>query len=155
MNNIELKPIDEDNFNAVIDLDDTLSDAQKRCVAPNVYSLAEAYVHGDAAWPRAIVLEGKPIGFVMLSRKEEGVEASHRPAYALWRLMIASPHQGKGYGASTLDLLVDKCRDGGIKTLYTSCNTDGEQPYRFYIDYGFIDTKKMIDDEQLLMLAIP
>ncbi len=154
MPTLNLKRIDNQNMDAVIALYDTLSEAQKRCVAPNIYSLAEAYANRDKLWARAVILAGEPIGFVMLSLDEKEIDATHLPAYSLWRMMMAKTHQGKGHGRTTLDRLVDKCRQDGIKTLYTSCDTEGEQPYRFYLDYGFIDTNRRLDDEQLLMLTI-
>ncbi len=153
MGTIHLRELDEDNLDLVIKLSDTLTEEQRKCVAPNIYSIAEAYVYPGIAWPRAIYLDDEPIGFVMLSLKPDEVKEEDLPAYYLWRFMIAKDHQRNGYGKQVLDLLVAKCKAEGIKTLYTSCDITGDQPYQFYIRYGFVDTLEN-DGEQILKIAI-
>jgi len=41
-----------------------------------------------------------------------------------------------------------------IKPLYTSCEIEGEQPYKFYIEYGFIDTGLFDDNEKVIKIYI-
>ena len=154
MATITLRPVTDDNFDEVVKLSDTLTDYQKKCVAPNMVSLAQAYVNYDVAWPRAIYNDETPIGFVMLSLKNDHLPKEDQPGYYLWRFMMALDHQKKGYGKNVLDQIIEKCRKDGIKTLYTSCETSGEQPYRFYIGYGFIDTQKVEDGEQVLKYTL-
>jgi diamine N-acetyltransferase len=67
--------------------------------------------------------------------------------------MIAAEYQNKGYGKEVLDIIRKKCKDDGVKYLYTSCEIEGEQPYHFYINYGFIDTG-INDGEQVLKMSI-
>ena len=153
MGKIRLKKIDQDNFDDVIGLSATLTDYQKKCVAPNVYSLAEARAYGNKLWPRAIYLDDKPIGFAMLALQDKQVPESDRPGYYLWRMMIAAPYQRMGYGTKALDLIVKKTRRDRQKTLYTSCQMKGPQPYRFYIGYGFTDTG-LNDGEQILKIDL-
>jgi diamine N-acetyltransferase len=150
---ISLRTVDNDNFDLVVKLSETLSDYQKKCVAPNMVSLAQAYVNIDHAWPKAIYQDEEVVGFVMLSLFDPDIPKEDWPAYYLWRFMMAKDHQQKGYGKQVLDLIVDKCRKDGIRYLYTSCEIEGEQPYGFYIKYGFIDTKEN-DGEQILKLKI-
>jgi diamine N-acetyltransferase len=154
MEKIKLKEVNSDNFSEVIKLSDTLDDMQKKCVAPNVISLAQAYVNYEIAYPRAIYLGDKPIGFVMLSLHDDDIDKLDQPAYFLWRFMIAKEYQNQGFGKMTLDLIVDKCRKDGKKYLYTSCDIESNMPYDFYINYGFLDTKEMDDDELILKLKI-
>jgi len=45
MAKIKLKRVIEKNFNEVVKLSDTLTDYQKKCVAPNMVSLTQAYVN--------------------------------------------------------------------------------------------------------------
>ena len=151
---ITLRPVTVDNFEVVVKLSDTLTEYQKQCVAPNVRSLAQAYVNINTAWPRAIYRDETPIGFVMLSLINDDLPKEDQPAYYLWRFMVAFDHQKKGYGTNVLDQIIEKCREDGIKTLYTSCETSGEQPYRFYIGYGFIDTQTVEDGEQVLRYTV-
>lgn len=151
---VKFRPVREDNFRAVIRLSDTLSPYQKTCVADNVVSLAEAYLHPRSAWPRAIYAGSDLVGFLMLSRDDSPFPDSDRPAGYLWRFMIAGPFQGKGFGKAALDLLVAKLRKEGKKTLFLSCEMRGPLPYRFYLHYGFTDTGEVEDGEEVLKLVL-
>ncbi|MGE4572591.1 MAG: GNAT family N-acetyltransferase [Candidatus Izemoplasmatales bacterium] len=153
MSEISLKKITIDNFDQVIKLSDTLNDYQKKCVAPNLVSLAQAYVEYERAWPRVIYLHNEPIGFVMLALWDDDIPKDDWPAYYLWRFMISAQYQAKGYGKKVLDIIVNKCKEDKIKTLYTSCEMSGNQPYDFYIKYGFEDTG-INDGEQILRMLI-
>ena len=154
MKNLKLKLVTEKNFDEITKLSDSLSDEQKKCVAPNMVSLAQAYVNKKRAWPRAIYLGDKPIGFIMLALWDDDIPKEDLPAYFLWRFMIAQDYQNKGYGSKVLDMIKEKCYKNNIKTLYTSCDMQGDQPYQFYMKYGFTDTGIMDDDEQILKLYL-
>ncbi len=154
MSKLTLKKITTKNFNEVVKLTNTLTDHQKKCVAPNIASLAQAYVNKKRAWPRAIYLGNKPIGFIMLALWDDDIPKEDWPAYYLWRFMIAKDYQQKGYGSKVLDIIKEKCLKDGIKTFYTSCDMQGDQPYKFYINYGFIDTGIKDDDEQILKMYL-
>jgi diamine N-acetyltransferase len=151
---IQLEKISYENLDAVIDIYDTLVEQDKHHVAPNIYSLAEAYVSYETAWPRAIVLNKEVIGFIMLSLDYDQSDKDDHPVYYLWRFMIATKHQNKGYGKQVLDMIVDKCKQDNIHYLYLSCTLNDPMPYSMYIKYGFIDTKREVDGEQLLKLKI-
>jgi diamine N-acetyltransferase len=151
---ISLRPIEADNVFAIIKLSDTLTEEQKRNVAPNVVSLAQAYVHLDIAWPRAIYEDEEPIGFVMLSLFDPDIPVEDRPAYMLWRFMVKLDRQGHGVGKQVLDLIVEKCKKDGVRTLYTSCVMERPEPYRFYVNYGFLDTGEDDDNERILKMRI-
>lgn len=153
MSKISLKKISDKNLVEIINLSETLTEYQKTCVAPNVASIAQAYVYKKKAWPRAIYLGKKPIGFIMLALSHDDIPKEDSPAYYLWRFMIAKDYQNKNYGSQALDIIKEKCIKDGIKTLYTSCEMKGQQPYQFYMKYGFIDTKRN-DGEQILKMYI-
>lgn len=151
---LHLREITNENFRSVIKLSDTLTDEQKRCVATNVTSLAQAYLNQDKAWPRVIYLDDTPIGFLMLSLDSSEFPDEDQPALYLWRFMIARDYQNKGYGKQVLDLLIQKCRDEKKKTLYLSCGMEYDMPYKFYTKYGFIDTHVVDDGEEVLKIYI-
>ena len=153
METLSLREVTPDNFDEVVKLSDTLSDYQKSCVARNLASLAQAYVNKDRAWPRAIYLDEKPIGFIMLALYDEDIPEADQPGYYLWRFMMAAEHQKKGYGRQVLDQVVKKAKGNGIKTFYTSCGMEGKQPYDFYTKYGFLDTG-LNDGEQILRMDL-
>ncbi len=154
MNCISFKKITNDNLRQIIELSDTLDEAQRKCVAMNGNSLAQAYVNQEHAWPRAIYLDDTPIGFIMLDLTPDDIPEGDQPAIYLWRFMIAKDYQNKGYGKKSLDLLIRKCKDENKKSLYLSCEIENDMPYQFYIKYGFIDTGIFKDDEQSLMMKL-
>ena len=153
----ELREITDDNLFAVARLSDSLSPSQQRCVAPNIYSIAQGLV-ADAAWFRGIYLAGEPIGFVMVAMHvpPEELPAADQPAAFLWRFMIAGTRQRRGYGTAVLDQVVAMARDRGYRSFYTSCETgEPEGPLDFYLRYGFEDTGEHDDDgEQILRLPL-
>ena len=130
---IELKEISYDNLKAVIKLSDPLSEQDKKHVAPNVVSLAEAYLNCTIAWPRAIVNGDTVVGFVLLGLDNYIADEKDWPVYYLWCFMIGTEFQGKGYGKQTLDLLVKKYQEKGIRYLYVSCARIDPMPYQMYI----------------------
>lgn len=99
---IELVPIDENNFEAVIKLD--LHEHQRKFVAPNVHSLAECYLYrkNEDVFPYA-VQDGKTIvGFLLLDLDFEEKEMM------IWRMMVDKQYQGKGYGRQTVQAVIER-----------------------------------------------
>ena len=92
---VTLRPVDDDNVQAVIDL--SVADDQVDFVAPNVHSLAQAFAT-TKVWVRAVYEGDEPVGFVMLSDDDE------KPRYYLWRFMIDANHQGRGLGKQAMAL---------------------------------------------------
>lgn len=151
---ITLQDVSYENLRAVIKIYETLSESDKKHVAPNVVSLAEAYLNYDIAWPKAIVLDETIIGFVMLGLDNYIAKEEDWPVYFLWRFMIGGEYQGKGYGKAVLNMLVDKCKAENIRYLYVSSTKYDPMPYEMYIKYGFVDTGEVDDGEQVLKLKI-
>lgn len=153
MSKLEFREIDEDNFYDVIKLSDTLTPEQKNCVAPNVYSIAEGSVHSYAYY-RAIYSDDKAVGFFMLLVPNEDTKGTEWDKFCLWRFMIAHNEQGKHYGVKTLDRIVAFAKEKGHTEIHTSCHMGEVSPYKFYLKYGFVDTGKVDDGEQVLLLKI-
>ncbi len=156
MSEVRLVEMNMKNLGKVCRLSNTLSPEQQKCVASNVYSVAQAHFAPDNAWFRAIYLDEEPIGFVMVDMKpeEEELPGGERPSVMLWRFMIGGNYQGKGYGKKALDLITDKFRQEGNKTFFTSCVMGEVSPYQFYLNYGFEDTGEKDDDEEILRLVL-
>jgi diamine N-acetyltransferase len=149
---IHLKEITPKNLKTCLDLYDTLDDVQKKQVAPNAVSLAQAYVHHDVAWPRVIVENDRVVGFIMLELDAKDIPEYNRPGHYIWRMMIGKQYQNKGYGTQTLDLIKNKCQKEGLKSLYVSCSMGHDMPYQFYINNGFMDTGYDAHGERYLKL---
>jgi diamine N-acetyltransferase len=75
--------------------------------------------------------------------------------YFLWRLMVAGPHHGKGFGRRAIELLVDYVRTRpGAKVLETSCGQGPGSPEGFYRKVGFERNGKMLGHEVGLSLEL-
>ncbi|WP_421410007.1 GNAT family N-acetyltransferase [Streptococcus suis] len=97
---ITLKPVDESSYQAVLDL--TVAEADKVFVAPNVRSLADAWLYrenGDV-FPYAIWADEQVVGFALIDIDEDIQQ------YMLWRFMIGQEFQGKGYGQAALEVVI-------------------------------------------------
>jgi diamine N-acetyltransferase len=142
---VSLREITKENVRAVCGLG--LRPEQRDYVAPNVRSLAEAYVE-PLAWPRAIYADEEPVGFLMLHANDEAKE------YFLWRFMIAAEHQGKGYGRRALELLADEVRARGGTSLRSSFEEGEHGPRGFYLGFGFTETGKQVGGEIEITLPL-
>ncbi len=136
---IRLKEVDEANLRAIIDL--SVSESQKAFVAPNVVSLAQAFV-SPRAWVRAVYAGDQPVGFVMLSDDDE------KPRYYLWRFMIDQQFQGQGYGIAALELVHEyvRTRPQGTEIYLSYVRAEGG-PEDFYKKFGYVDTGEIHDGE--------
>ena len=92
---VSLREITADTVVTICKLSDTLVEPQKRVVAPNAISIAQAHF-SEHAWFRAIYADDKPVGFIMLYDNPD------EPTYFLWRLMVAAPHRGRATAARRL-----------------------------------------------------
>lgn len=146
MSTINLRPVTSENLRAIIKLE--VAEPQKRFVAPNLYSMAEAAVE-PMAWPRAIYVDETPVGFLMMHMD------TVTPAYYLWRFMIAAEHQGKGYGYQALNLLIEQIRRRPRAKEMTLSYVPGEGcPQPFYQKLGFVDTGEVHDGENVMKLEL-
>ena len=97
---LRLELVDETTFDAVIDL--SVARQDERRLAPNVYSLAQAWLLRDTrqVFPYAILSSGKVVGFLLLNKDPKKKE------YLIWRLMIDQSHQDRGYGKEAIRLVI-------------------------------------------------
>ena len=134
-------------------LSETLTPQQRKMVADNAYSIAQAHF-SENVWMRAVYADDVPIGFIMLhigSDYDDGIDC---PGVFLWRLMIAGPYQGKGYGRKVMDRLFAHLRSLGVTELYTSCGVGEASPEGFYKGLGFAPTGETYDDEIELRIRL-
>jgi diamine N-acetyltransferase len=115
----------------------SVSEEQRKFVAPNAVSIAQAYF-AKSAWFRAIYADETPVGFVMLA------EVPKRGKYYLWRFMIDAKYQGKGYGGRALELVIRHARkDPKAKALYLSVARAKGRAENLYRSFGFDFTGKV------------
>ena len=145
---VSLREITSETVVQICKLSDTLSEQQQKMVAPNAISIAQAHF-SDKAWFRAIYADETAVGFIML------YDNSENPEYFLWRLMIAGPYQGKGYGRKAIELLVEyvKTRPRARELSTSYVPTEGG-PEGFYRRMGFEPTGGVDEGEIVVRLAL-
>ena len=80
---VTLREITKETARAIMRLE--VAEHQKRFVAPNSVSIAQAHFE-EKAWFRAVYAGEEPVGFVMT------FEDPSEPEYFLWRFMIDHRH---------------------------------------------------------------
>lgn len=79
-----------------------------------------------------------------------------KPAYYLWRFMIAEQYQGMGFGRQAINLLVAHVKTRPQATeLLVSYQPEGEgHPGRFYHKLGFVDMGEVKEGETVARLEL-
>jgi diamine N-acetyltransferase len=100
---IELRPVTPDTYQACVDL--VVADDQIGFVAPNLKSLAQAYV-----WPgavaRLICRDDEPVGFVLFMAVDVDDPAAGQ---GIVRFMVDHRFQGQGIGRAALTKALEWC----------------------------------------------
>ena len=147
---VSLRPITDENRSAVEAL--RLAPGQERFVSSVVESMIEAVEDpAGRAMYWAVYAGETPVGFVMISDEVAPDSPGHIPHY-LWKLLIDHRHQRQGYGAATLDLIVEYFRARpGVDVLCTSAVPGKGGPIPFYERYGFRRTGDIVFDGEVLL----
>lgn len=138
---VELREVTRENVSAVIGLE--VKPQQRVFVASNERSLAQAYVYGGRAWPRAVYANDELVGFVMLDLvgPDHAEAEDGRASYYVWRLMIGADHQRKGYGRATMLAVIEHVKAlPEAKELTLSYVPQEGNPGGFYRSLGFEPT---------------
>ena len=143
---VTLQEVTKETVREIVALE--VAEDQTQFVAPNAVSIAEAYFE-EKAWFRAIYADGTPVGFMMTFEEPE------RPFYYLWRLMIAEPYQGLGFGREAMKLLIERIKQNPeAQELKVSAVPGEGSPIAFYEGLGFVDTGEVHDGEHVYKLII-
>lgn len=127
---IKLEEIKADNLEAVLKL--KVSKEQENFVSTTAYSLAQAYVYRENAYPFAIYADDTLVGFIMFGFYEL------RNQYTLWKFLIDEKYQNKGYGKMALALGIEYMKKQyDIKEMYTGVAIDNDVAERLYHSVGF------------------
>lgn len=143
---VYLKRIDAKNVLEVCGLSDTLSEQHKKMVATNALSIAQAHCF-ENAWMRAIYLDDLPIGFIMTHIGSDFDDCFDVAGIYLWRFMIATPFQGKGYGKKAMNRLVSELKAKGCHSIDISVELGEGSPMEFYKKYGFVENGEYFGEE--------
>lgn len=154
---VTLREITKDTVRDVCDL--RVAPGQEEFVATNAESIAQAHFE-PRSWFRAVYAGEQPVGFVMLYLDPDGrgprrFLEPEGPVYYVWRFMIAGEHQGKGYGARALELVLDQIRSmPGTQAVYLSVVPAEGSAEAFYERYGFRRTGRSHGPEVEMRLAL-
>jgi diamine N-acetyltransferase len=162
MARVELRDIvTEDDYEAVMGL--RRGPGQERYLGMMIGHFEDAVADAKACpryWSVHETGTAQLVGFVMIS---DNIPAQTLAAdddivgpYYLWRLLIDHRFQGRGYGAATIDAVVDFLRANrpNAETLLTSCTAGEGSPQPFYLRYGFEKTGEVKWGEDLLALDL-
>jgi len=141
---VRLEAVTPRNRSAILALE--LPPHQRGFVATNAESLAEA-AEDDEAIPRAIVADGRVVGFLMYSAPEDDDEA------IVYRLMIDRSWQGRGLGrASVATLLEEIAGQSRIRRVLICYEPENEAARHLYASFGFVE--KGLDEDGEMMAAL-
>lgn len=157
---IHLKKITPKITKALIDM--SPGKQGKGFVAPNVVSLAQAYIweHNNKCTPMpfAIYSDDTLVGFIQLSyATPDQDEEFDEPAYDIWRFMIDEKYQGKGFGKGALQEAVDYIRTlpcGPATKAYLSYVPGNEGAKGLYESAGFRETGELDGNEIVMALDL-
>jgi diamine N-acetyltransferase len=142
---VTLRRISGKTVRAICNL--SVAENQRKFVAPNAVSIAQAYFCKNA-WFRAIYADETPVGFVMLH------EVPERGKYYLWRFMIDFRYQGRGYGHRALELVIKRVKKmPKAKALSLSVVRGEGSAENLYLEFGFKFTGKIEEGEHIMKLC--
>jgi uncharacterized protein len=150
---VTLREIEANNLDAILRLSETLSDSHRRMVATNAVSIAQAN-YSKYAWFRGIYAGEDPVGFIMVYIGPDEDESNNEEVFFLWRLMVAEPYQGRGYGRKALEQVIQMAKERGAKELLTSCGEGEGSPEGFYRRLGFESTGRYGGEELILRIGL-
>jgi diamine N-acetyltransferase len=140
---LRLESVTQENVQAACSL--RVRRDQEDLVAPVAWSLADAYVAPDIAWPRLIYTGDQVVGFIMAAfdlKNPSDVYHSY-----LWRLSIAAEHQRRGYGRFAVESLCREAMRRGQHRLTVSFHPARNGPEGFFLRMGFMPTLDLNEGE--------
>lgn len=149
---IELRMIDAANRAEVERLE--VSESQKEFIASNSSSLetSKDEEYKEIARPFAIYANDELVGFTMLAFEMDSPDPDDR--YWLWRFMIDSGKQGKGYGAAALEKIIEYFKSQGADHILLSTKETNIAALALYHKFQFAETGEVIDGEIVLQLTL-
>ncbi|MCL2221796.1 MAG: GNAT family N-acetyltransferase [Oscillospiraceae bacterium] len=162
---LELRRITHDNWNAVEKL--KLAKGQEGFVAPNLYSLAEAYVdltnNEKPPMPFAIYFNDELVGFAMMEFCELDEDEllykyyGDKSTYNLFRFMIDEKYQGKGLGREAMLKILDYLKtfpQGKADSISLSYEPTNDVARKLYVSLGFVETGYLYEEEMVARLEL-
>ncbi|WMM23382.1 GNAT family N-acetyltransferase [Tissierella sp. MB52-C2] len=136
---LKLIDVDSENFWEIIKL--KVTKEQEEFVASNTFSIAQSKVQPECI-PLAIYMDETPIGFLMYCMDSIDNE------YWIYRVMIDTKYQSKGYGRQAMELLINRIKeDKEHRVIYISFEPENQWAKSMYESMGFTPDGRIVEGE--------
>jgi diamine N-acetyltransferase len=142
---VSLREVTRENLFDVLAL--AVAPEQEAYVSANAKSIAEAHFE-PKAWFRAIAGDDELVGFVMVYR-----DPAEREFY-IWRFMVDTRFQGRGYGRRAAELLLQEARADGADEVTLNVRPGEHSALVFWQKLGFEETGEIHQGQLLLRLSL-
>lgn len=159
---VHLEKINGGNIWDIIGL--SVDETQRSFVADNITSIVEAYAaitSGGYAFPFGIYDDETPVGFVMIGfgTDEYWKDAPKiaENSYNIWRFMIDSRYQHRGYGKAAMQLALEFIRTypcGKAEKCWLSYEPENVTAEKLYSSFGFEPNGEKDGDEIIAVLNL-
>lgn len=147
---VELREITMENLDDILSL--KVFETQERFVSTTAYSLAQAWVFKETAFPFAVYADQILVGFLMLGYYQI------KNQYTVWKLLIDEQYQHRGYGREAMKLAIKYIKEHfQAKEVYLAVSKGNTAAEKLYTSLGFRKTgeanetgfemKRMIDEK--------
>ena len=113
----------------------TLRRGQEQFVTPPTYAIADNHVDATTSWPRVVLHGDTVVGFIRGHFDADNPQEEFRSA--VWRVIVAGEHQGKGVGSFAVRTLATEARERGFEQLTALWEPGDEGPEQFFLHLGF------------------
>lgn len=143
---VELRTINEDNYQECLSLN--ISDANEDFIDTVEWSLAEAWVYRDVAYPFAIYVDHEMVGYVSMFVVDNNPQ--------IINFMIDSRFQKRGYGTAAAKLCVEYlCNEHNASRVSLPVNLGNIPAQKFWSNLGFELSDDIEDGYIYMRLYIP
>ena len=160
---MQLVKLSQRNIWEIVRLRVTPEQDEKGFVAPNAYSVMEAFAvreDGYTALPFGLYEAGRPVGFLMIGYGTIGDADEPKVArgnYSIWRLMIDARFQGQGLGKRAVEAALSYIRTwpcGKADCCWLSYDPDNTGARALYTRMGFRENGETDGDEIVAVLPL-
>jgi diamine N-acetyltransferase len=149
---VTVRPVTIDNWFKVTELRPTPEQESAGFVAPNTFSLAQAWA--EPWWrPHAIYAGDTLVGFVMFGRLPDQLPAYYEgygvpDEHCILRFMVDGRYQRRGYGRAALQQVIAMLRaEAGSRAVTLSYELHNDAAAALYAGLGFTVTGRILDGE--------
>lgn len=156
---IIFRDINSSNVLEIAYLTNSLSPEHRKMVADNGVSIAQGAL-ATGAWMKGIYHYDEdtedltPVGFIMTHTGADFDAGLDVDGVFLWRFMIATPFQGRGFGKIALEKLMTTLAVTGVRELQTSAELGSGSPLAFYKKLGFKENGTYFGEEVGLTIKL-